>query len=168
MFWAGVPCGSTFQGTTATRPSGGQPGKQPPACCARPGAALETTSSLARLSSLLCSALDGPLVPQCWRQLRSPSNAGDRVVQSATSFAGGGLDRGRQPNMLPDDRRAVGSKKACNVASYCVPGDQMFPIEFRRIAWRASEVSVSPVSFPGTSRFCQAATSLSTELRRSQ
>lgn len=42
------------------------------------------------------------LVRECWRQLRSPSNAGDRVVQSTTSFAGCGLGHGSHAHILTE------------------------------------------------------------------
>lgn len=44
----------------------------------------------------------------------------------------------------------------------------MILIEFSRIVWSASEVSVSPALLPGTSHFCQAAPGLPSRLRRSQ
>lgn len=44
----------------------------------------------------------------------------------------------------------------------------MILIEFSRIVWSASEVSVSPALLPGTPHFCQAAPGLPSRLRRSQ
>lgn len=113
MFWAGVPYGSTFQGTTATRP---------------------VRDNLAAATRKLCAArrssrdnqaawLGFPLYYALPWSAPSASNAGGRSGAPATPETGsykvqphslaGGLGNGRQAKLLLDDRQAVRANKAC-------------------------------------------------------
>lgn len=121
MFWAGVPCGSTFQGTTAARPlRDNLAAATRKLCAARRSSrhnqaawlgfplyyALPWTASSAPSAGGKSGA---PATPQTWSYEVRPHSLAAALVMAA------------RQKLLVDDRRAVRANKACEVPSYCLP-----------------------------------------------